>query len=178
VDAAKDLNTVLQPDPPIDIRATVVDLERFIKEASQLLNSDDVIEDNTRMVIDELGVDEEETDTATAPEPVPEPVAPAAAAPRTRGRAAGASATPPVSTSTPGRGGRAYSGSQAERMDLAAIAGGTIEEIAAACDSKPGIIRQHLKYRTAKGKWTVDQSGDGEDAIYKMSKVESESTTA
>lgn len=60
VDAAKNLNEVLDADPPIDVKKGIDEIKREILEAAGLLTESDVIKDNTRKVIDEL--------TAPAPE--------------------------------------------------------------------------------------------------------------
>ena len=54
VEAAKDLNKVLDADPPIDVEAGVDEIKKTILEAASLLTDADVIEGNTRKMIDEL----------------------------------------------------------------------------------------------------------------------------
>ena len=54
VDAAKDLNTVLDLSPPIDVRAGVDDLKEKIKEAAELLRDSDEIASATRAVVDAI----------------------------------------------------------------------------------------------------------------------------
>jgi len=54
VDAAKDLNTVLDLSPPIDVKAGVDDLKEKIKEAAELLRDSDEIAPATRAAIDAI----------------------------------------------------------------------------------------------------------------------------
>lgn len=54
VEAAKDLNKVLDADPPIDVEKGVDEIKKEILEAAILLTDGDKIEDETRAVIDEL----------------------------------------------------------------------------------------------------------------------------
>lgn len=54
VQAAKDLNKVLDADPPIDIEKGVDEIKKGILEAASLLTEADKIEDGTRKVINEL----------------------------------------------------------------------------------------------------------------------------
>lgn len=54
VEAAQDLNKVLDADPPIDVEKGVDEIKKEILEAASLLTEIDKIEDNTRKVIDAL----------------------------------------------------------------------------------------------------------------------------
>lgn len=54
VDAAKDLNKVLDLSPAIDVKLGVNELKIKAKEAAELLRDSDKITDATRKVIDEL----------------------------------------------------------------------------------------------------------------------------
>ena len=59
VDAAKDLNKVLDLDPAIDVSKSVEEIRRDLEEASRLLSEDDALEDNTRAVVAALRGKEE-----------------------------------------------------------------------------------------------------------------------
>jgi len=66
VDAAKDLNKVLDLDPAIDVSKSVEEIRRDLEEASRLLSEDDALEDNTRAVVAALR-GKEEVEKADAP---------------------------------------------------------------------------------------------------------------
>lgn len=69
VDAARDLNTVLDPDPPIDVSKALEDLKSAIKEAIPELAEGDELEENTKKVIAELtGAPKEEPKTKATKE--------------------------------------------------------------------------------------------------------------
>jgi hypothetical protein len=55
VDAASELNTVLSLDPEIDVKAPTGDLRNKIKEALTLVQEDDDISDETKVVLQQLG---------------------------------------------------------------------------------------------------------------------------
>jgi hypothetical protein len=57
-------------------------------------------------------------------------------------------------------GPRPYAGSFAEQCDIASMRGGTIEDIAKAAGTTPGVIRGHIKYRTRNGKYKLEETGD------------------
>ena len=54
--AAKDLNKVLDPDPPIDTRTSEEELQESVVQASDLLETGDKIQASTAKVLEELSV--------------------------------------------------------------------------------------------------------------------------
>jgi hypothetical protein len=74
VDAASDINKVLDLDPAIDVKLGVKELRASIAEAANLLTDKDAISDATRSVVDALksnsGAEDEQSSTdASAPPP-------------------------------------------------------------------------------------------------------------
>jgi hypothetical protein len=57
-------------------------------------------------------------------------------------------------------GPRPYEGSFAQKCDIETMKGGTIEDIAKAAGTTPGVIRGHIKYRTRNGKYKLEETGD------------------
>ena len=165
VEAAKDLNQKLDLNPPIDLKAPVSQLQENVKEAAQLLRDEDEVQESTREVVYALSQGEVAAEDAEAPTP--------AAASTSPEQVAVASPPGPAPARRAGGGGvRPYEGSFAQKCDIASMKGGTIAEIAEGAGTTPGTIRTHFKYRTAKGKWRLDQTGDGDSASYKLVKVE------
>jgi hypothetical protein len=74
VDAAKDLNQVLQLSPPIDLRLSVGEITELITQAGDLVREGDTLEINTRHVLTALTSGEqvaEQADPATAAQTAP-----------------------------------------------------------------------------------------------------------
>lgn len=57
VKVAKELNDVLKPDTPIDIKANAAKLDQKIREASTLLEEADEVTDETKAVLNTIGAD-------------------------------------------------------------------------------------------------------------------------
>lgn len=178
VDAAKDLNEVLDLDPKIDTRAPVSELKKNVGEAAQLLQETDKIKPETKTVVDALAgngddssADEGEAETETAvagevdtavqekpkAERKPAPTAAKAEPAKTDGE-----------KKVHSGGGRSYEGSFAQKMDLALQAGGTYASIAEGLGIKAAQLRAHGKFRVKSGKWKITENGDQ----IKMEKVE------
>jgi hypothetical protein len=180
VEAAKDLNKVCDLNPAIDIKLAVDELAPLVLEASALLRDEDEPKTATREVIMELqaeqdggaeeGVDPEQEAEAEEGETTTKAKAP------TRGpkTVAAKAADKPAAKSTGNKpaGIRAYAGSFAEKCDKASMKGGTIEQIAKAAETSPGTIRTHFRYRTSKGKYTMEGDLTDKDSKLKLVPVE------
>jgi hypothetical protein len=96
--------------------------------------------------------------TATKPTRAPKPKSNTAQAkPRT---------TKPKATAATKPKPFGYDGSLAQKMDTALLAGGTWEEIAKQAGVKPGLVRSHGKFRSAKGKYNLIVDGDQVRLVY------------
>jgi hypothetical protein len=180
VEAAKDLNKVCDLNPAIDIKLAVDELAPLVLEASALLRDEDEPQDSTREVVAALqaeqnGAEEGGEAEGEAEAEEGETVTKAKAPARGPGKTVAAkSADKPAAKSTGNKpaGIRAYAGSFAEKCDKASMKGGTIEQIAKAAETSPGTIRTHFRYRTAKGKYTMEGDLTDKDSKLKLVPVE------
>jgi hypothetical protein len=178
VEAAKDLNKVCDLNPAIDIKLPVDELAPLVLEASQLLRDEDEPQDATREVIEALQAEQdggggEAGETEGEAEAEEGETVTKAKAP-TRGKPAAKAADKPATKATGNKpaGIRAYAGSFAEKCDKASMKGGTIEQIAKAAETSPGTIRTHFRYRTSKGKYTMEGDLTDKDSKLKLVPVE------
>lgn len=144
VDAAKDLNKILDPDPPIDVKLGVPELQEQVLAAANLLKEGDAVKGSTREVVDLLrsgGEDGGEDKGEAAP---------------TTARRSG--------SSLPNR----YEGSSAQRLDNALLKGGKIEKIADDLGMNKGQVKAHAKFRARSGKFSLREDEDG---TLKLTKV-------
>jgi hypothetical protein len=182
VEAAKDLNKVCDLNPAIDIKLPVDELAPLVLEASALLRDEDEPQDSTREVVAALQAEQDgggeegaEAEGEAKAEEEGETVTKSKAPARGPGKTVAAKAADkPAAKSTGNKpaGIRAYAGSFAEKCDKASMKGGTIEQIAKAAETSPGTIRTHFRYRTSKGKYTMEGDLTDKDSKLKLVPVE------
>jgi hypothetical protein len=180
VEAAKDLNKVCDLNPAIDIKLAVDELAPLVLEASALLRDEDEPQDSTREVVAALQAEQDGTGDDTVEAEVEaeaeegETVTKAKAPARDPKIVAAKATDKPAAKSTGNKpaGIRAYAGSFAEKCDKASMKGGTIEQIAKAAETSPGTIWTHFRYRTSKGKYTMEGDLSDKDSKLKLVPVE------
>lgn len=182
VDAARDLNRGIVGglSPNIDVTQGVEKLKELIKEAGTILDDADDVSDETRAVVaalsgageaeeaaEEAEAEAEAGEVKTAPKPKGKTAKAkektAAVTAKETPKAKKETAAPKAKAPAAGKpGGRLYEGSQAERMDTAAMKGGSLEAIAEASGLPLARVKFHIRHREtiSNAKWKVTRKGD------------------
>lgn len=131
VDAAKDLNKVLELSPAIDVKKGVKELRADVLEAASLLKDKDPISKETRAALDALGRGGDEGEKGPEVSSAPKP----AKAPKTEGEKASTAAPKPRKPHEAANLGEfkpIRHGSRMHKFAVMAHEGKTLDEIAAA----------------------------------------------
>lgn len=174
--AAKEMNEVMDLNPPIDVSASESDLKTEVLESIKFIDPNvDTFSEESQSVFDELnGVeDASESEEDDAPEPKEErktpsgrkeiPIPTRKTAPEKKGKESATKEKPTTKKDPTGKGKARFTheGSMAEFYDSITREGGTWEELAKLCVEEgkrkglpkkmtAGVLRAHINFRLKK----------------------------